>query len=175
MPVYVAFLRAINVTGRFVRMETLAEAFRREGHADARTYINSGNVVFSSRSRDGARLGARLEAALPAHLGFVSEVFVRSENEVRAIAGHAQGLLTQAVEVNVAFLPSPLTPEQHAALETLHTGFDRFEAVGREVFWLCGVRQSESRFSNAVLERRLRVRSTLRRARMLQGLVQALP
>lgn len=175
MSVFIAFLRAINVTGRFVRMETLAEAFRREGHADARTYINSGNVVFSSRSRDGTALGARLEAALPAHLGFVAEVFVRSDSEVRAIAGRAQSLLSEAAEVNVAFLPSPRSPEQQSALEALHTGLDRFETVGREVYWLCRGRQSESRFSNAVLERRLRVRSTLRRARMLQGLAQTLP
>lgn len=42
MPTYVALRRAINVTGRFVKMQALAEAFRRLGHEDARTYINSG-------------------------------------------------------------------------------------------------------------------------------------
>ncbi len=46
LPYCVAFLRAINVGGRFLKMAALAEHCRALGLADVQTYINSGNVIF---------------------------------------------------------------------------------------------------------------------------------
>ena len=173
MPTYVAFLRAINVTGRFIKMSELAAAFHKLGHADARTYINSGNVVLSAATRSAAKLEASLEEQLEPHLGFRSEVFVRTAAEVKAIAATARSLLEQlatASEVNVCFLQATLTQSGAEALMQLKTAADDFHFGQREVYWLCRTKQSESKFSNAVLERKLKLRSTLRRASMLNGL-----
>lgn len=169
----VAFLRAINVTGRFIRMEALAAAFHALGHADARTYINSGNVIFTTASRSPVRLQQALEDGLAPQLGFRAEAFVRRAAEVRTIAARAAALRERVGpqgEVNVCFLPVAATPAQHEALARLKSTVDDFEVDAAEVYWLCRTRQSDSRFSNAVLERRLGVRSTLRRGSMLQGL-----
>ncbi|RZU02329.1 DUF1697 domain-containing protein [Rivibacter subsaxonicus] len=173
MPTYVAFLRAINVGGRFLKMSALAEHFRSLGHADARTYINSGNVVFSSRARKSDALALALTQGLEPLLGFRSEAFVRSRAEVDAIAARALGHASEVPslkEVNVAFLDAPLDASQLAELLALRTEVDSFSTEGREVYWLCRVGQSESKFSNAVFERRLRLRTTFRRATMLEGL-----
>lgn len=177
MPVCVAFLRAINVTGRFLKMSELASAFQQLGYADARTHINSGNVIFSTAARSLPRLEQDLQQRLEPLLGFRSEAFVRSVPQVRAIAERAGRLLPRVVEggdVNVCFLQAPLDAAQAAALEPLKTELDDFEIGEREVYWICRMRQSDSRFSNAVLERKLQLRSTLRRARMLDGLAGAL-
>jgi uncharacterized protein (DUF1697 family) len=77
-------------------------------------------------------------------------------------------------DVNVAFLAAPLAEPQVAALQTLRSAVDAFVVDGTEVYWACRVRQSESAFSNNVFERKLRVRTTLRRAVMLHGLSQQL-
>jgi uncharacterized protein (DUF1697 family) len=45
---------------------------------------------------------------------------------------------------------------------SLRTAIDDFQIHGRELFWLCQKKQSESTFSNAVLEKMLRKPSTLR-------------
>ena len=92
MPQYVVFLRAINVSGRFIKMVALAEHFRALGHANARTFINSGNVLIQSRQTSDARLGASIEEGLEPLLGFRSEVFVRSVPQLQAIAAQAQAL-----------------------------------------------------------------------------------
>jgi uncharacterized protein (DUF1697 family) len=47
-------------------------------------------------------------------------------------------------------------------LRTLRTEIDDFHVHGREVYWLCRRKQSESTFSNAVFERALRVSTTFR-------------
>ena len=177
VPVHVAFLRAINVTGRFIKMSALAEHFRALGHDDAKTYINSGNVIFSARSRSPHKLAAAVEEGLTPLLGFTSEVFIRTAVEVEAVSAKAVELREQVPrsgEVNVAFLREPLSQAQSDELALLRTSLDDFVHEGAHVYWLCLGRQMESKFSNAVLERRLRVRTTFRRVSMLQGLAAEL-
>lgn len=171
---WVVFLRAINVGGRFLKMAELARHFHEMGYADASTYINSGNVIFSSsRRRDADALARDIETALAPRLGFVSEAFVRSAAQVQALAAWAaahrqpQGA---AAEVNLILLQQPLNPEQQARVAALCNEVDEFVLGERELLWLCTRPQSESSFSNAVLERQLKLRCTLRRATMLQGL-----
>ena len=177
MSVHVAFLRAINVTGRFIKMSALADHFRTLGHDDVKTYINSGNVIFSARSRSPDKLATTVEKGLAPLLGFTSEVFIRTAVEVEAVAARALQLREQVPEsgeVNVAFLRAPLCQAQSDELALLRTSLDDFVHEGTHVYWLCLGRQMESKFSNAVLERRLRLRTTFRRVSMLQGLAAGL-
>ncbi len=48
---YIAFLRGVNVGGKgIVSMAAIKEALVALGQSDVRTYINSGNVIFSTRT-----------------------------------------------------------------------------------------------------------------------------
>ena len=48
---YVAFLGGVNVGGKgIVSMAAIKEALVALGLSDARTYINSGNVIFAGRA-----------------------------------------------------------------------------------------------------------------------------
>lgn len=177
MTTYVAFLRAINVGGRFVKMATLAQHFRALGHDEVETYINSGNVVFRSVSRSAASLAAAVESGLSPKLGFETHAFVRTAAQVHEIAARGQALVDAnpaLADVNVGLLGRPLNAEQIAALHGLRSGVDDFVVQGAEVYWLCRVKQNESKFSNAVFERKLKTRTTFRRVNMLQGLSQQL-
>ncbi len=70
MPTHVALLRGINVGGRNrVAMADLREVVSSLGHAGVATYIQSGNVLFSSDQADTARLAADLEQAIAGRLG----------------------------------------------------------------------------------------------------------
>lgn len=176
MPQYIAFLRAINVGGRFLKMATLAEHVRTLGHANVVTYINSGNVLFQSRQLSPARLEQAMEAALEPLLGFRSEAFVRTVPQLQTIAAKAEALRSRIGpdgDINVAFLQRPLTADDEAAIAPLRNAQDDFVLDGQELYWLCQSRQSASKFSNAVLERKLRTRTTFRRGNMLQGLLAA--
>ena len=75
--VYVAFLRGINVGGKaIVSMAAIKEALADLGLADVRTYINSGNVIFSTRASNAQKLGARIEKALEDRAGMQIKVLV---------------------------------------------------------------------------------------------------
>ena len=158
MPTAVAFLRAINVSGRFIKMAELAAHFESLGLADVSTYINSGNVLFTTRVRNLPQLAARIERDLEPLLGFKSEVFLRTPSELHAIASAAlshRSAVPESGEVNVAFLPAGLNSEQQNALHSLRTDLDEFSHNGREVYWLCKGNQMDSKFSNALMERKL--------------------
>jgi len=52
---YIAFLRGINISGKNkVPMAELKQGFEKLGFGEVRTYLNSGNVIFSS-DEDGAK------------------------------------------------------------------------------------------------------------------------
>ena len=177
MPQHVAFLRAINVGGRYIKMAVLAQHFQALGFADARTFINSGNVIFSSTAQDLAALAARLQLQLEPLLGFKSEVFVRSAESMHAMALRGREHMQRVGdggEVNVAFLAAPLNAEQLEATHAFKTSIDDFELEALEIYWLCQGRQTDSKFSNAALERKLKIRTTFRRVSMLENLSQQL-
>jgi uncharacterized protein (DUF1697 family) len=49
MTVYVAMLRGVNVGGNSLKMDRLRQACEDLGLQNVRTYVQSGNIVFSSR------------------------------------------------------------------------------------------------------------------------------
>lgn len=84
--VYVALLRGINVGGKNkVDMKKLKAAFEAAGMTSVRTYINSGNVIFSSKSRSRTRLAGVLEDAIADAFGFSVDVLVRDLKTMRTI------------------------------------------------------------------------------------------
>ena len=89
MTSFVALLRAVNVggTGKLA-MRDLEALCRDAGFADVRTYIASGNAVFTSDASEPA-LKAAIEARLLAHAGTSVGVLIRTAAEMaRVVAGN---------------------------------------------------------------------------------------
>src|SRR6185436_13772236 len=82
---YVAFLRAVNVGGRTVRMAELTKRLGRLGLKDVSTFIASGNVCFTALDEPDA-LGRHIEADLLAWLGYPVATMVRRWDELEALA-----------------------------------------------------------------------------------------
>jgi uncharacterized protein (DUF1697 family) len=165
MPKLVAFLRAINVGGHTVTMEALRREFESIGLKGVETFIASGNVVFHAPSGRLTALERKIEGRLHESLGYEVATFIRTEAEVAAIArykpfGDAQ--LRSAQTLNVAFLGQPLAPASLKSLMTLRTSIDDFHVNGREMYWLCRKKQSESTFSNVKFEKAVGSKATFR-------------
>jgi uncharacterized protein (DUF1697 family) len=74
---YVAFLRGVNVGGKgVVLMAAIKAALVALGLSDVRTYINSGNVIFSTRASNAQQLTVRIEKALEQHTGMAIKLLV---------------------------------------------------------------------------------------------------
>jgi uncharacterized protein (DUF1697 family) len=86
MASHVALLRGINVGGRNkVPMADLREVVTSLGHTGVSTYIQSGNVLFSTAENDTAKLATALESAIEGRFGIWSSVVVLSQDELARV------------------------------------------------------------------------------------------
>jgi uncharacterized protein (DUF1697 family) len=166
MPKYVAFLRAINVGGHLVRMDQLRTLFEALGLDNVETFIASGNVIFDAKSKNPAALEKKIEGHLLKALGYPVETFLRTIDEVAQLAQAqpfaAKELNRDGHRLYVGFLTQNPTEESKLELGKCRNKENDFSIAGREVFWLCRVKFSETDFSGARLEKILKLKTTLR-------------
>ncbi len=174
---YIAFLRAINVGGHVVKMDTLRDLFSSLGLSNVETFIASGNVIFESRS--SARvLEQKIEASLESALGYPVSTFLRTGAEIHAIASHQPfppDLMKEARTAAVGFLAAPLCPAAAKSLFALKTEFDDFHLHARELYWCSRAKQSDSAFSNRVCERAIQCPTTFRNLNTIARLAAKYP
>jgi uncharacterized protein (DUF1697 family) len=117
---YAALLRGVNVGGnRKVPMAELRRLLAGLGHGAVRTYLNSGNAVFTSDNDDQDALAAALEEALEKHFGFKVACMVRSSSYLRAVAEDCpfSSNELEGRQLHVTFYSGPATPERFAAID----------------------------------------------------------
>ncbi len=131
---HVAFLRAINVSGRRVTMDRLVEVVAGLGPTDVSTYIASGNVLFSSR-KGRASLEPALEQAFAEALGYEVPTFVRTQAEVEAVVAAEPFAVADGHTHMVAFLRAEPTEEVAEAVAALGTPTDDLVLAGDVLHW----------------------------------------
>jgi uncharacterized protein (DUF1697 family) len=108
MSIYVAFLRAVNVAGHgILKMTALQEAFLKAGGRNARTFIQSGNVVFESTPRNVRTVVRKVGEQIRSMLGAEAQILLRTGDEIAEILRvapfkHLQG--DPSVKLSVVFL-----------------------------------------------------------------------
>ncbi len=82
---FVAFLRGINVGGRYVKNETLKKALASLSFQNVFTYKQSGNIIFETDFKNTEELEKKIETNLKEKLGFDVTVFVRGIAQLKEI------------------------------------------------------------------------------------------
>ncbi len=161
----VAFLRAVNVGGRVVKMDRLRVLFSEIGFSGVSTHIASGNVLFTAARGRAGDLERKIETALGKALGFEVAAFLRTRAEVEAIAARQPFPAADAAAAHalyVGFLKEPLSPDQARAVLGLAGANDLLAVHGREVHWLCRERSPKSIALPGRIEKALRLPATFR-------------
>jgi uncharacterized protein (DUF1697 family) len=106
MASHVALLRGINIGGRNkIAMTQLREVVASLGHTGVTTYIQSGNVLFTTPGSDTARLASDLESAIADAFGITASVVVLSRDQLaRALADNPYQEEPNPKLVHVVFL-----------------------------------------------------------------------
>jgi uncharacterized protein (DUF1697 family) len=152
---YVALLRGINVGGRnLIRMADLAACFAAEGFADVATYIQSGNVLFTSRAADRTALTRRIEKTLAAAFDYEASVVLRNRRQMQGVVRRAPkgfGTDPATYRYDVLFLKEPLTAAKAAQGVPARDGVDEVHA-GTGVLYFSRLisRASQSQLSRLV-------------------------
>jgi uncharacterized protein (DUF1697 family) len=161
VPTYVAFLRAINLgANRKFPKQKIIEAVEDCGFTDVETYINTGNVRFTSSLRSRAKVEEALERSFEKHAGFKIPTIVMTPKELRQIAADAVDVAKQHGNTGAHYV-SLLKKKPAAAdikkLEALDHGEDLAAVHGRGAHLLVVTPSARGRLSNATVEKLLGV------------------
>lgn len=134
--------------GRRITNDDLRSRFEALKCEEVATFRASGNVVFATDGESPAKLTARLEAGLADALGYEVPVFLRSAEELLAIAAH-EPFDVEALDASTGKLQIALLKKKPAvaAIERAlahSTQADRLAVEGRELYWLPRGRMSDS-------------------------------
>jgi uncharacterized protein (DUF1697 family) len=160
---YVALIRGINVANTQISMERLRNLCATSGFEDVRTYIQSGNVVFSS-GESGASCGKALAGRLQRELGKPVGVVVRSARELATVVAKNPFLREKGVEttrLHVAFLAEKPKADRLKALKAVDWGRDRLLVGGNHIYLHCPDGFGRSKLATK-FERFLGVSATVR-------------
>ena len=116
-------------------MRDLTAALEGIGLKDVRTYIQSGNVIFSS-AKSATRLAAEIERCIEKKFGFHSKTFVLSVGELqRAAAGNPFPQADEAPQsLHLFFLAKPAKAAQLDAMDEIKTKSEQF-VLTNKVFY----------------------------------------
>jgi uncharacterized protein (DUF1697 family) len=144
VPTYIALLRALNVGGRFYKMADLRADLAESGLGDVETYIQTGNVRFTTSRRSAAKVERHVEAVLAEHCGFEVPAIILSPAELRQVYDDAMAIPPPSYAAEgqrryvIFFKPGDVPAEEAAARIAAweHPG-ESAVAIGRVVHvWL---------------------------------------
>ena len=168
-------LRGVNVGARNrMRMADLEAVFTGLGHTGVVSYIQSGNVVFKSRSKRPAALARDIEERISRDLGLAVRVLLRTHAElVDVVAANpfvAAG--AEATRLHVTFLTEEPDAARARAVAAFDAGADELRIAGREVYLHCPAGYGNTKLDNGFFERRLGAIATTRNWNTVTKLVE---
>lgn len=134
---YVSLLRGINVGGNnIIKMADLKECFNDMGFANVRTYIQSGNVLFTA-SESTEALERKIEKTLSKKFRYHARAIVLSQRKLESIVQKAPkgfGEEPEKYRYDVIFIKKPLTTAK--AMQAVETRDDVDNAyLGQHVLY----------------------------------------
>jgi uncharacterized protein (DUF1697 family) len=163
--VYIALLRGVNVGGKNkLPMKELAALCEACGCASVRTYIQSGNIVFSAAAKVAAGFPGAVKAQIKKDFGFETTAIVRSAAELRLVT-ESNPFLKPGVDtklLHVTFLADEPRLPDVVKLNPSCEGDEAFSLRGREIFLYVPNGVGRSKMANYPYDKKLATIGTTR-------------
>jgi uncharacterized protein (DUF1697 family) len=145
-------------------MDALRQSFEALGYAGARTYLQSGNVVFDAPAGAASGLARKIQGRLTRDFGRTIPILLRSGADLARVVDHNPLLSreTDLTKLHVTFLSEAPDPERAARFEAPAGVPDALVLAGRELYLICPDGYGRTKLNNAFVERRLGVAATTR-------------
>jgi uncharacterized protein (DUF1697 family) len=172
---YVALLRGINLGGNNrVSMKDLAEMFVTAGCGGVRTYIQSGNVIFSAAPGLSAPLPSLISAKIARRFGYKIPVVLRTSEQLAKVI-RSNPFLKAGVaeeELHVLFLAEIPASRSVEDLDPDRSLPDTFQVRGQEVYLRLPNGVARTKLTNQYFDSKLATTSTGRNWRTVNKLFE---
>jgi len=164
VPTFVALLRGVNVGQNMLRMERLRELCSEMKLRNARTYVQSGNIVFEAEGA-AAKWAQALERKLNGETRLPVTVIVKSQAEMGVVLANNPFLREKGIDtskLHVTFLQAAPEKSGVERLASIKAGVDRLRWLGTKIYLHCPQGYGRSKLSNGAIEKALSLRATTR-------------
>jgi len=176
MPVLISMLRGVNVGGHNqIKMDALRELYLSLKLEDARTYVQSGNVIFRTKEKNLAKVAAKIQDAIEKKFGFRPEVVLRTTEEVRsavAASPFAKRTELEPGKILFSFLTAEPGDEARTNLAELKKYPEELHLMGRELYIYFPDGAGKSKLPWSQLERLLKVNGTARNLNSVRSMLE---
>jgi uncharacterized protein (DUF1697 family) len=172
MILQLALLRGINVGGKNkLPMRDLSGLFVEAGCENVRTFIQSGNVVFTANPRVSKNLSAVLTAKIEERFGLRVPVILRTAQQLHDVVSNNPYPRLEDM-LHVVFLADLPSPAKAAALNPQRSPPDTFVVRGQEIYLYLPNGAGNSKLTNAWFDSKLSTVSTARNWRTVNSLLK---
>jgi uncharacterized protein (DUF1697 family) len=167
MKTYISFLRGVNMTGHnSIKMTDLAALYKELDFAEAETFIQSGNVIFST-ANDSAidDMALTIEKAIKFRFGYNVPVMIRSVPEMRNILNsnpYLGEVNFDPAKMAVIFLHDNVTESQIQKVADMDYPPDKFRIIGKEIYTFCPNGFGRTKIYTNFFEKKMDVKGTAR-------------
>lgn len=173
---YVALLRGINVSGqKKIAMPELRKLLETLGFTDVSTYIQSGNIIFSTKESDMEKISKSIEQKILEKYNFHVPTIIRTAAEMTKIVHVNPFLKIKNIEtskLHVTFLSNYPNKEDLEKIVLLKNSIDEFVLIANHVFVHCRSGYGNTKLTNTFFEKKLYINATTRNWRTVIELVK---
>ncbi|HBF87351.1 MAG TPA: DUF1697 domain-containing protein [Bacteroidales bacterium] len=166
MKIYLSILRGINVSGhKMIKMDALKQIYSDLGFLNVQTYIQSGNVVFQSKSQNTNEIATQIEEKITAVFNFEVPVLVIEFEELKSIITQNPFTKDQSKDTSffhVTFLKEKSSIENFNKIKDLHSNNDEFQLIDKSIFLYCPNGYRNTKLNNNFFENKLKTTATTR-------------
>jgi uncharacterized protein (DUF1697 family) len=176
MRTYISILRGINVSGqKMIKMEALRKTCLGLGFQDVITYVQSGNVIFTTDQEDAGNMERLISARIQKDFGFEVPVMVLTIEKLKRIID--QNTFPKNPDkdesyLHVTFLSSTPSPYDKALIESRRENGEEISFSDEAVYLYCPNGYGRTKLNNNFLETKLKVEATTRNWRTTKELLK---
>jgi uncharacterized protein (DUF1697 family) len=155
-------LRGINVGGhRQIKMESLKALYASLTYEHIISYIQSGNLIFTSAQNDPHLISEAISAEIDRVFNLSVTVMIRTVDEFDTIISSNPFLKQKNPDIKSLYVVFLATAPLHIP-DTTKDGADEFVIADRNIYLFCPNGYGKTKFSNPFIERKLGVNATTR-------------
>lgn len=176
MQKYISILRGINVSGqKVIKMTDLRSMFEKLNFSQVQTYIQSGNILFSSDMHDEQDLAQHISSQIEYQFGFLVPGIVIEAHTFNTIVhnnpfGHDKSKDPSAIYLT--FLSQNADPLDYPAIIAKKQAEEEIIFTSDVIYFYCPHSYGKTRISNNFIEKKLKVTATTRNWKTVLALQQ---
>lgn len=176
MQTYICLLRGVNVSGKnLIKMDALKQLFLNLGCVNIATYIQSGNVIFTSKDKDVLKLKSEIYDKINEEFGLNIPILIIPKKELEsAITNNIfqKNRSEDITKLHVTFMSQQPQATDIAQIMAVNYGEDEFIIIDKCIYLFCPNGYGNTKLTNTFFEKKLNVSCTTRNWKTVNELLK---